>query len=40
MSVSPKGVQTMISYRDQPTVYMQPLKDDVQHMLFITDAPK
>jgi len=40
MSVSPKGVQTMISYRDQPTVYMQPLKDDVQHYVVYNRRSK
>jgi len=28
MSVSPNGVQTMISYLDSPTVFMQPVKGD------------
>ena len=28
MSVSPKGVQTMISYLDKPTVFMQPVNYD------------
>ncbi len=31
MSVSPKGVQTMISYKNKSTVFMQPLKDDVKN---------
>jgi hypothetical protein len=30
MSVSPKGVQTMISYKDRPTVFMQPLNGEVK----------
>ncbi len=28
MSVSPKGIQTMISYTDRPTVFMQPVTRD------------
>ncbi|MDC1520608.1 M12 family metallo-peptidase, partial [Polaribacter sp.] len=40
MSVSPKGVQTMISYRDQPTVYMQPLKDDVDNYIVYNRRSK
>ena len=40
MSVSPKGVQTMISYRDQPTVYMQPLKDDVDNYVVYNRRSK
>lgn len=40
MSVSPKGVQTMISYRDQPTVYMQPLKGDVENYIVYNRLSK
>ncbi len=40
MSVSPKGVQTMISYRDQPTVYMQPLKDDIKNYIVYNRLSK
>jgi hypothetical protein len=29
MSISHKGIQTMISYVDKPTVFMQPTGDDV-----------
>ncbi|GAA3644633.1 zinc-dependent metalloprotease [Flavivirga jejuensis] len=35
MSVSPKGVQTMISYIDKPTVFMQPLsKNSNQYIVY------
>jgi len=30
MSISPKGVETMISYLDKPTVFMQPVNGDAQ----------
>ena len=40
MSISPKGVQTMISYRDQPTVFMQPLKDDIKNYIVYNRRSK
>ena len=33
MSVSPRGVQTMISYLDKPTVFMQPVNGDPQNYI-------
>ena len=33
MSVSPSGVQTMISYLDKPTVFMQPVNGDPQNYI-------
>ncbi|MFK7749667.1 MAG: reprolysin-like metallopeptidase, partial [Kordia sp.] len=39
MSISHKGVQTMISYVDQPTVFMQPAGNDVvNYVLYTRDA--
>ncbi|WP_298508101.1 reprolysin-like metallopeptidase [uncultured Kordia sp.] len=39
MSVSPKGVQTMISYVDRPTVFMQPAgNDNVNYVVYTRDA--
>ncbi len=39
MSVSHKGVQTMISYVDKPTVFMQPSGDDIStYVLYTKDA--
>ncbi|MGB0879261.1 MAG: reprolysin-like metallopeptidase [Polaribacter sp.] len=44
MSISPKGVQTMISYKDKPTVFMQPLEDDENYVVYSrlskTNLPK
>ena len=40
MSVSPKGVQTMISYKNRPTVFMQPLKDDVNNYVVYNRLSK
>ncbi len=40
MSVSPKGVQTMISYKNRPTVFMQPLKDDVKNYVVYNRLSK
>ena len=40
MSVSPKGVQTMISYKNRPTVFMQPLKDDVSNYVVYNRLSK
>ena len=35
MSVSPNGVQTMVSYRDKPTLFMQPDSHGSQnHVLY------
>ncbi|WP_242203067.1 reprolysin-like metallopeptidase [Aestuariivivens insulae] len=35
MSVSPQGIQTMISYPDKPTLFMQPIsKGSEQYMLY------
>ncbi|HLT33639.1 MAG TPA: zinc-dependent metalloprotease family protein [Aquaticitalea sp.] len=39
MSVSPSGVQTMISYIDKPTVFMQPVNGDTQkYIVYNRDA--
>ncbi len=40
MSVSPEGVQTMISYRDQATVFMQPLKNDLKNYIVYNRLSK
>lgn len=45
MSVSPKGIQTMISYKDKPTVFMQPIDGNVEkyivyNRLSKTNLPK
>ncbi|MCH3880886.1 MULTISPECIES: reprolysin-like metallopeptidase [Tenacibaculum] len=45
MSVSPKGVQTMISYKNKPTVFMQPIEGNVEkyivyNRLSKTNLPK
>jgi len=39
MSVSPKGLQTMISYIDKPTVFMQPAGNDaINYVVYTRDA--
>jgi hypothetical protein len=39
MSVSPKGIQTMISYRDNPTVFMHPAGNGVtNYVVYTRDA--
>jgi len=40
MSVSPRGVQTMISYKSKPTVFMQPLKDDIKNYIVYNKLSK
>ena len=40
MSVSPKGVQTMITYKNRPTVFMQPLKGDVNNYIVYNRLSK
>ncbi len=40
MSISPKGVQTMISYLDKPTVFMQPVNRDPDKYIVYTREAK
>ncbi|MCI2228889.1 M12 family metallo-peptidase [Polaribacter sp. MSW13] len=40
MSVSPKGVQTMISYKNKPTVFMQPIHNDVKNYVVYNRLSK
>jgi hypothetical protein len=40
MSVSQKGVQTMISYKDKPTVFMQPLDDSTEEYIVYNRLSK
>ena len=40
MSVSHKGVQTMISYKNKPTVFMQPLKGEKEKYLVYSRVAK
>lgn len=40
MSVSPAGVQTMISYLDKPTVFMQPVNGDEQKYIVYNRLAK
>ena len=40
MSVSPKGVQTMISYLDKPTVFMQPVNRDPSKYIVYNRAAR
>ena len=40
MSVSPKGVQTMISYKDKPTVFMQPLDNSLEDYIVYNRLSK
>ncbi len=40
MSVSPKGVQTMVTYLDKPTTFMQPVDGSIEKYVTYTKASK